>query len=191
MKKNKDETAFPATVEQLSVLNASQYTSKGQDDGKSALLKESNSSCQTLYPAKCGLPRPSNTISVSVGVDCRNLSTNMDANQTVKERRTPAVADPVKATVNDVIMLSDSDEEDVNIKVTSSGRKGAESPDIPIWHCSGIYGSGTRGPFPMTVLKHWSELDSTFSPLDFKVWKTGESEREAMLLGDALKLFFP
>jgi hypothetical protein len=190
VEKNKDETAFPATVEQLSVLPASQYTSKGQDGGKPA-LKESNSSCQTLYPAKCSLPQPSNTISASVGVDCRNLSTNMDANQTVKERRSPAVADPVKATVNDVIMLSDSDEEDVNIKVTSSGRKGVESPDIPIWHCSGICGGRTRGPFPMSILKQWSELDSTFSPLDFKVWKTGENEREAMLLRDALKLFFP
>ncbi|AES70865.2 zinc finger CCCH domain protein [Medicago truncatula] len=186
VKNNQDDPVFPATVEQLSVLAASE----DKDDGKPALLKESNSNCQTLNPKKCGLPQPSTT-SASEDVDCRNLSINMDANHTVKERRSVTVSDPVKAIINDVIVLSDSDEEDVNSKVTSSGRKGAESIDIPIWYCSGVRGCGTRGPFPMTVLKHWSELDSTYAPLDFKVWKTGESEREAMLLRDALKLFFP
>ena len=186
MKNNQDDPAFPATVEQLSALAASE----DKDDGKPALLKESNSNCQTLNPEKCGLPQ-SSTTSASDDVVCRNLSTNMDANHTVKERQSVTVSDPVKAIVNDVIVLSDSDEEDVNSKVTSSGRKGVESPDIPIWYCSGFRGCGTRGPFPMTVLKHWSELDSTYAPLDFKVWKTGESESEAMLLRDALKLFFP
>ncbi|AES70866.2 zinc finger CCCH domain protein [Medicago truncatula] len=174
VKNNQDDPAFPAPVEQLS-----------------ALLKESNSNCQTLNPEKCGLPQSSNTISASDDVNCRNLSTDMDANHAVKERRSASVADPVKVIVNDATVLSDSDEEDVSIEVTSSGRKGVESIDIPIWYCSGVRGCGTRGPFPMTVLKHWSELDSTYAPLDFKVWKTGESEREAMLLRDALKLFFP
>jgi hypothetical protein len=186
-KNNQDDPAFPATGEQLSVFNDSQE----KDDGKPAFLKESNSNCHTLNPAKCGLPQSSNTISASDDVDCRNLSSNMDANHEVKERRSVTVADPIKVIVNDATVLSDSDEEDVSIEVTSSGRKGVESIDIPIWHCSGVRGCGTRGPFPMSVLKHWSELDSTYAPLDFKVWRTGESEREAMLLRDALKLFFP
>jgi hypothetical protein len=199
VKNNQDGTAFPtATVDQLSVHTASQVkdtsqnliqdTSKSRDDFKHGLLKESNSDYQT---SKCGLPQPSNAIYASADVDCRNLGSNMDADQTVKERKSVMVADPVKAIVNDVIVLSDSDE-DVNITVTSSAaRKGTESPDISIWYCSGIRGSETKGPFPMSVLKHWSELDSTFSPLDFKVWKTDESERDAMLLRDALGLFFP
>ncbi|MCI61725.1 zinc finger CCCH domain-containing protein, partial [Trifolium medium] len=38
----------------------------------------------------------------------RNLIANMDANQTVKEWQTVTVAVPVKATINDVIELSDS-----------------------------------------------------------------------------------
>jgi hypothetical protein len=193
VKNNQDDTTFPATVHTASQTkdtsqNLIQYTMKSRDDCKHALLKESNSDHQSL---KCGSPEPSNTISASDDVDCRNLNTNMDVNQTVKESQSVMVADPVKPTVNDVIVLSDSDE-DVNITVTSSAaRKGTESPDISIWYCSGIRGSETKGPFPMSVLKHWSELDSTFSPLDFKVWKTDESEKDAMLLRDALGLFFP
>ena len=187
MKNNQDGTAFPAaTVDQVSVHTVSQVketsqnliqdTSISRDDFKHGLLQESNYDYQT---SKCGLPQPS------------NLGSNMDADQTVKERKSVMVADPIKAIINDVIVLSDSDE-DVNITVTSSAaRKGVENPDISIWYCSGIRGSETKGPFPMSVLKHWSELDSTFSPLDFKVWKTDESEREAMLLRDALGLFFP
>jgi len=188
VKNNQDDPAFPTTVEQLSALAASE----DKDDGKPALLKESNSNCQTLNPEKCGFPQLSNTISASDDVDCRNLSTNMeDANHAVKERRSITVAAPVKVIVNDASLLSDSDEGDVNIEVTSSGRKRVESIDIPIWHCLGVRGCGTRGPFSMSVLKHWSELDSTYAPLDFKVWRMGESEREAMVLRDAFKLFFP
>lgn len=197
VKNNQDDTTFPATVVQVSVHTASQekdtsqnliqYTMKSRDDCKHALVKEPNSDHQSL---KCGLPQPSNTISASYDVDCRNLNTNMDANQTVKEIQSVMVADPVKPTVNDFIVLSDSDEEDVNIKVTSAERKGVVSSDVSIWHCSGIRGGGTKGPFSMSVLKRWSE-SATSSPLNYKVWKTGESEREAILLRDALSSFFP
>ncbi|CAJ2640614.1 unnamed protein product [Trifolium pratense] len=163
-----NDTALPATAEQLSVHTASQnrdtsqknlvqqYTSERRDDLKPALLKESNSDCQT-----------------------------------VKEWPSVTVVVPVKATINDVIELSDSDAEDVNINVTSAGKKGVESPDTNIWHCSGIYGSGTRGPVSLSALKRWSEFQSDSASSQFKVWKTSESEREAMSLRDALKLFFP
>ncbi|MCI39938.1 zinc finger CCCH domain-containing protein, partial [Trifolium medium] len=57
-----------------------------------SLLKESNSDCQTLNPANCGLPQPSNIISDSADVECRNLSANMAANQTVKEWQSVTVA---------------------------------------------------------------------------------------------------
>ncbi|CAI8597139.1 unnamed protein product [Vicia faba] len=175
--------------------------------------------------------------------DDRNLSVNMDVNQTIQERQSVTLADSVKATAIDVIMLSDSDEDDSKIKVTSSerkevetpkattaGRKGVESPEItsagrkrsetpeipscrrkgvessevisagrkrletpeiPNFHCSGVY-SGKRGPFSLSVLKIYSEsLSGLTSPLDFKVWKEGESEREAIPLRDALMLFSP
>ncbi|CAL5202771.1 unnamed protein product [Lathyrus oleraceus] len=151
-------------------------------------------------------------------VDHRNLSVNMDVNQTIKERQTVTLADSVKATAIDVIMLSDSDEDDPNIKVTSAerkevetpkvttaerkgvenpevisaGRKRLETPEISSWLCSGVYGGGIRGPFSLSVLKLYCESKSAnSSPLDFKVWKTGESEREAIPLRDALRLFSP
>ncbi|CAJ2662685.1 unnamed protein product [Trifolium pratense] len=160
-----------------------------QDDPMPTLLEESNSDCQTLNPANCGLPQPSNII-FDADVECRNQSANMAADQTVKEWQSVSVSVPVKVTVNDIIVLSDSDEEDVNIEVTSAGRKEVESPDINIFHCSGVYGSGTRRPVSLSALKRWSEseFDSSSSHLEFKVWKTGESEREAMSLRDALKL---
>ncbi|KAK2442055.1 hypothetical protein QL285_013280 [Trifolium repens] len=113
---------------------------------------------------------------------------------TASQDKDTSQKNPVQYTSNaDVIVLSDSDEEDVNIEVTLAGKKGVESPDINIWHCSGIYGSGTRRPVSLSALKRWSEseFDSASSQLEFKVWKTGESEREAMSLRDALKLFFP
>ncbi|CAJ2662681.1 unnamed protein product [Trifolium pratense] len=160
-----------------------------QDDPMPTLLEESNSDCQTLNPANCGLPQPSNIIS-DADVECRNQSANMAADQTVNDLQSVSVYVPVKVTINDIIVLSDSDEEDVNIEVTSAGRKEVESPDINIWHCSGICVSGTRRPVSLSALKRWSEseFDSSFSHLEFKVWKTGESEREAMSLRDALKL---
>ncbi|CAJ2662679.1 unnamed protein product [Trifolium pratense] len=231
-----------------------------QDDPMPTLLLESNSDCQTLNPANCGLPQPSNIISdadvecrnqsanmaadqtvkewqnVSVSVpvkttindiivlsdsdeedvnievtsagrnevespdinifhcsviyECRNQSANMAADQTVNDWQSVSVYVPVKVTINDIIVLSDSDEEDVNIEVTSAGRKEVESPDINIWHCSGICVSGTRRPVSLSALKRWSEseFDSSSSHLEFKVWKTGEREREAISLRDALKL---
>ncbi|CAJ2662677.1 unnamed protein product [Trifolium pratense] len=98
---------------------------------------------KTLNSSNRGLPQPSNIIS-DADVECRNQSANMAADQTVKEWQSVSVSVPVKATINDIIVLSDSDEEDVNIEVTSAGRNEVESPDINIFHCSVIYGSGTR-----------------------------------------------
>ncbi len=63
-----------------------------------------------------------------------------------------------------------------------------ENPDVSIWHCLGSYGE-RRGPYSMSVLKLWSE--SASSPEKFKVWKTGQSEREAIPLSDALRRVFP
>ncbi|CAJ2662676.1 unnamed protein product [Trifolium pratense] len=123
-----------------------------QDDPMPTLLEESNSDCQTLNPANCGLPQPSNIIS-DADVECRNQSANMAADQTVKEWQNVSVSVPVKTTINDIIVLSDSDEEDVNIEVTSAGRNEVESPDINIFHCSVIYGSGTRRPVSLSALK--------------------------------------
>jgi hypothetical protein len=129
---------------------------------------------------------PANAEQLSVHTASQDKDTSQDKD------KDDMVADPVKATINDVIVLSDSDE-DVNIEVALAERKGVESPDTNIWHCSGIYGSGTRRPVSLSALKRWSEYesDSASSQLEFKVWKTGESEREAMSLKDALKLFSP
>ncbi|XP_058787778.1 uncharacterized protein At5g08430-like isoform X1 [Vicia villosa] len=151
-------------------------------------------------------------------VDCRNLSVDMDANLPIKERQSVTLADSVKATAVDFIMLSDSEEDESNTKVTSAeskevetpkvspvGRKGVETPEVisagrkrletpetPSWLCSGVFGGRERGPFSLSVLKLYSESQSAFSsPLDFKVWKKGESEREAIPLRDALRLFSP
>lgn len=211
MEKNQ---AFPASDEQLFSQSASQdkgtsqrnliqSTSKArQDDHKATPFEELNSKHQTFNPEKCCLPQPKNIESGS-GMDGRSVSATTNANQTTEKKKTISVADPTEAIVNDkqgtnisaipveqvvdistaaVIVLSDSDEED------TSRRKAVENPDINIWHCLGPYGE-RRGPYSMSVLKRWSE--SASSPLEFKVWKTGQSEKEAVLLTDALSRIFP
>ena len=144
-------------------------------------------------------------------IDSRNPNATWNAKQTIKEKQSISVADPIEASINDkqdtcitgspvrehkvsvstadVIELSDNDdEEDANIADISAGRKVVENPEIPVWHCLGPYGE-RRGPYSMSVLKHWSETASY--TLEFKVWKTGQSEKEAILLTDALRRIFP
>lgn len=188
-----------------------QSTSKArQDDQKAKFFEELNSDSQTFNPEECSLPQPRNTGSGS-GIDARNLSATRNAKQTMKEKQSFSVAEPVEVSVNDkqgtnmsaipvgeqevrisnveVIELSDNDEQDANIADISAGmKKAVENPSSCVWHCLGPYGE-RRGPFSMSALKRWSE--SVSYPLEYKVWKTGQSETQAILLTDALNRFFP
>ncbi|XP_027933190.1 uncharacterized protein At5g08430-like isoform X2 [Vigna unguiculata] len=120
----------------------------------------------------------------------RNLCVTLDAEQRIKEKQSISVA-----SVNDkqdtctsaipvedkelsnptagVIVLSDDDEQ--------------ENPDISIWHCIGSFGE-TGGPYTMSALKLWTETSPI--PLEFKVWKTGQSATKAISVTDAVKRFF-
>jgi hypothetical protein len=53
-----------------------------------------------------------------------------------------------------------------------------------MWHYLDPQGD-IQGPFSLTCLKRWSEAD--YFPLDFKVWKMGQSQDEAVLLKDILQ----
>ncbi|RLN18982.1 hypothetical protein C2845_PM02G15660 [Panicum miliaceum] len=55
------------------------------------------------------------------------------------------------------------------------------SPHTPLWNYVDPQGN-TRGPFPLTWLFRWSG----FFAKDFKVWRTGETAEQAILLTDAL-----
>ncbi|XP_061360513.1 uncharacterized protein At5g08430-like [Gastrolobium bilobum] len=221
VKENQDGTAIPASVEQVFVYAASQdegtfernllqSTSKARHDNpKPTLFEEFNSDSPTFNPANCGPPQPRNTDSGS-DVDGRNLNATRNAVQTIKEKQSISVTDPNEASVNDkqntsisaipviqrevsisaadVIELSDSDEQDANIADISEGIKVVENTEMSIWHLLGPYGE-IRGPFSMSVLKRWNETASY--PLEFKVWKTGQSEKEAILLTEALSRNFP
>ncbi|XP_054789628.1 uncharacterized protein At5g08430-like [Prosopis cineraria] len=87
--------------------------------------------------------------------------------------------------VGDMIVLSDDDEQNLNAQIDKLADK---NPEIPIWHCVSPCGE-KRGPFSMSLLKRWSETSSTAS--EFKVWRTGQSERDAILLPDALRQCLP
>ncbi|KAE8124978.1 hypothetical protein FH972_019817 [Carpinus fangiana] len=52
-----------------------------------------------------------------------------------------------------------------------------------MWHYLDPQGD-IQGPFSLTSLKRWSEAD--YFPRDFKVWKMGQSQDEAVLLKDIL-----
>jgi len=54
------------------------------------------------------------------------------------------------------------------------------SPHTPLWNYLDPQGN-TRGPFPLTYLFGWRG----FFGMDFKVWRTGETMEQAILLQDA------
>lgn len=196
VRENQDGTTFlVASVEQLFVNTPSkdkgtsqrkqpQSTSKArQDDTEATLFEELGN------PANYGLCQSGS------GTNGKNLSATMYAEQTMKENLSISVFDPVKVSVNDkqntsvsnVIWLSDDDEQEANVAGTLSGRKVVENPENSFWHCVAPSGE-KRGPFSMAAIKRWSE---TFPhPVEIKVWKTGQSEREAIPLTDALNRFF-
>lgn len=85
-----------------------------------------------------------------------------------------------------VVDLSDDDE--------SEDQRSERKFEIPIhqlgtlmWHYLDPQGN-VQGPFSIISLKRWSDSDY-FSP-DFKVWKTGQSSDEAVLLADILRSNF-
>ncbi|RDX73550.1 hypothetical protein CR513_46825, partial [Mucuna pruriens] len=211
VEENQDGTAFPvASVEQLSVNTASQdkgtsqrklhqSTSKAlQDDPEGTLSEELSNS------AKYGLCQPRNIESGSVKKNGRNLSATGYAKQTIKEKQSISVVSVIdkqdasilaipgeeqecSISTTNVIVLSDDDEQKANVADILAGRKAVENPEISIWHCVGPYGE-KGGPYSMSVLKRWSE--SASYPLEFKVWKTGQSETEAIPLTDVLDRIF-
>ncbi|CAN6347093.1 unnamed protein product [Urochloa humidicola] len=59
-----------------------------------------------------------------------------------------------------------------------------ESPLTPVWHYVDPQGN-TRGPYPLTCLFRWRG----FFDKDFKVWRTGETAEQAILLTDAFLMY--
>lgn len=57
-----------------------------------------------------------------------------------------------------------------------------------IWHYMDPQGD-IQGPFSLMSLKHWRDAD--YFPPDFKVWKTTQTRRNAVLLNDILGRMFP
>lgn len=53
-----------------------------------------------------------------------------------------------------------------------------------IWHYMDPQGE-VQGPFSVELLKRWSS--NNYFPPDFMIWKTGQSQREAVLLSDVLR----
>ncbi|KAL5751492.1 hypothetical protein ACOSP7_021700 [Xanthoceras sorbifolium] len=80
----------------------------------------------------------------------------------------------------EVIDLSDDDENDNPIFAFDLGRFE--------WYYADPQGD-IQGPFSITSLKRWSDAD--YFPPGFKVWKTGQSQDEAVLLSEMLKWVFP
>ncbi|KAF3444187.1 hypothetical protein FNV43_RR13877 [Rhamnella rubrinervis] len=88
-----------------------------------------------------------------------------------------------------LINLSDDDDVEENEKPSSNKKQVPDDQlDSLIWHYQDPHGN-TRGPFPITSLKRWNDAD--YFPPDFKIWKTGQSSSEAVLLSDILNRAFP
>ena len=100
------------------------------------------------------------------------------------------------APVAEFIELSDDDDDDDD-EDDNDGRKTPEAakqkqtqsaPECEAWHCVGPLGE-RKGPFSLPLLKRWS--DSSPYASKYKVWKTGQCEDKAILLGDAIRQLFP
>lgn len=88
-------------------------------------------------------------------------------------------------SASEVQLIELSDDEDLRVK---DKKQNLENPNISMWYCASPQGE-TRGPLPMSLLKQWRD-SSTFE-LKCKVWKSGQSSQEAILLSDAIRLLFP
>lgn len=84
-----------------------------------------------------------------------------------------------------VIDLSDGDEND-DLK----GDNQSHETDLRClaWHYTDPQGD-IQGPFSITSLKRW--WDDDYFPSDFKVWKSGQGQENAVLLSDVLQGWFP
>lgn len=93
----------------------------------------------------------------------------------------------VQETQTEVIELSD---DDPDVEDQQYGKQSTDlNPEVAIWHYLDPHGI-IQGPFPLTLLKCWSDAGYYFGP-SFSVWMVGQSPQEAVLLVDLLRYFFP
>lgn len=88
---------------------------------------------------------------------------------TVKEKGAPMV---------NLIESSDDAEQDAR---SAANRKPSKDEDCPMWYCISPTGL-TTGPYAKSLIKEWS--DSSTGPLQFKVYKVGQSQDDAIPLTD-------
>ncbi|XP_022136877.1 uncharacterized protein At5g08430-like isoform X2 [Momordica charantia] len=85
------------------------------------------------------------------------------------------------------VQLIELSDDDGHLRVEDK-KQNSENPNCPMWYCASPQGE-TRGPLPLSLLKQWR--DSSAFELKCKVWKSGQSSAEAILLSDAIRLLFP
>lgn len=91
-----------------------------------------------------------------------------------------------KALAFDMVELSsEEDGNDINKSSTVSENHRFEDPKTPVWLCISPDGEKT-GPYSLAFLKHLKECSPNSSAV--KVLKTGQSEKSAIPLIDAVTL---
>ncbi|KAJ8573550.1 hypothetical protein K7X08_010061 [Anisodus acutangulus] len=84
----------------------------------------------------------------------------------------------------EVIELSDDDSD---VEDQKYGKQSNDvNPEVDMWYYLDPHGN-IQGPFPLTMMKHWSD-NGYFAP-SFRVWKVGQSPKEAILWIDVLANF--
>lgn len=126
-------------------------------------------------------------------VQLEQLNPNLIGNVTPKEmpvtnskESKPQQNSEKTAVPTEVIDLSDDESEPEDEMGTNEIVN--EFSDNAIWHYFDPQGK-IQGPFSLNILKRWSNYNY-FHP-GFKVWKTGQSQNEAVHLVDVLRKAFP
>lgn len=104
----------------------------------------------------------------------------------VAECQLPKAADVNNSGSGHVIEIKE-DHGVQDSKITGNMRIGDHVDDEDkTWHYVDPSGN-EQGPFDMVSLRYW--MREGFFDEDFKVWKTGQSREDAILLTDALRLY--
>ncbi|XP_010674337.2 uncharacterized protein At5g08430 isoform X1 [Beta vulgaris subsp. vulgaris] len=152
-----------------------------------------NGHAHSLAPKEDEAPKTEAIRVETNGGDTDFLNLNHAVNPNTELRREsnghvqlPSSKEPAGTQVQ-VIDLSDDDDEEQEIPNGGTEISAPHTEQL-LWNYLDPQGR-VQGPFSLASLKRWNDFN--YFPLDFKVWMSGQSPQEAILLSHILHHIFP